>query len=164
MKLRSFGLALAVIVVLWLVIPTKDIVSPDWDVLVTDMQDQPISGARVTDHSQQYTIEQRDIEEDATTGADGRVHFHQRTVWATGFRRLLGALGQLQYGPHGSFGVHTFVAAYKVGYADPMEVADFAQNERESRANGLAYQSSHPATAEMRTRVWRNRLLLSRRH
>ena len=141
--LRCAGLTMAVLLLIWLVFPKRDIVSPDWDVLVTDMHDQPIAGVQVTDFSQQYTLESQDTEESAITGADGRVHFHLRTIRATGFRRVLGGLGQLQYGPHGSYGVRTYIHANKDGYGDPMKLEDFAQNERESTAGGAEHQSAH---------------------
>lgn len=141
--LRYVSWVFAALLLLWLVFPKRDVVSPDWDVIVTDLQNQPIAGAQVTDFSQQYTLESQDTEENATTGIDGRVHFHMRTVRATGFRRLLGGLSQLQYGPHGSYGVHTHIHASKAGYGDPMKLEDFAKNERQSTANGEEHQSSH---------------------
>jgi hypothetical protein len=140
---RIILLAGGSLLLLGLVIPTTDIVSPDWTVLVTDTAGHPVEGARVTVFSQQYTVESHDTEETKVTDGDGRVHFAQRKLHAIGLIRLLGAIRNLDQGAHASFGVHTYLAASKRGYGDPSTLDLFAQNERERQAHGLAQQSSH---------------------
>ena len=133
----------AFMLLLWLFVPTTDLVAPDWNVLVTDTTGHPISDASVTIFSQQYTVESHDTESTAVTGDDGNVHFHSRRVRAIGIARLLGVLRNLNQGAHASFGVHTYLHADKKGYGDPSTLEMFAQNERESTANGAPQQSSH---------------------
>jgi hypothetical protein len=133
----------ASLLLLWLLVPTTDIVSPEWIVLVTDTAGHPVEGASVTVFSQQYTVESHDTEETKVTGEDGRVHFPERKLHAMGLIRLLGAVRNLDQGAHASFGVHTHLAASKRSYGDPGTLDLFAQNERESEAHGLAQQSSH---------------------
>ncbi len=127
----------------WLLFPAADIVSPEWDVVVTDTGGHSIEGASVTVFSQQYTLERVDHEETSITGPDGRVHFRERRIRAMNLFRLFGALRNLDQGAHASFGVHTYLAAFAKGYGDPSSLDLFGQNERESRANGNERQSSH---------------------
>jgi len=131
------------LLLLWLLFPATDIVSPDWDVVVTDTDGHPIAGAPVTVFSQQYTIERVDHEETQITGADGRAHFRERRIHAMNLIRFFGALRNLDQGAHASFGVQTHLNASMKGYGDPSALNLFGQNERESRANGKARQSSH---------------------
>lgn len=140
---RIVILAGASILILWLLVPTTDIVSPDWNVLVTDPTGHPIKGASVTVFSQQYTVESQDVESTKVTGEDGRVHFDERRIHPIGLVRLFGVVRNLDQGAHASFGVHTHLAASKSGYGEPNALDLFAQNERESRANGSSRQSSH---------------------
>lgn len=126
----------------WLFFPAADIVSPDWDVLVTDTEGRPIGDASVTVFSQQYSVERDGHEETKNTSADGRVHFDERRIRAVNLIRLFGALRNLNQGAHASFGVHTHLHASAKGYGDPSSHDQFGQNERESRANGKARQSS----------------------
>lgn len=128
---------------LWLLVPTKDVVCPDWDVLVTDTQGTAIAGASVDADSQQYTLEQHGTSVSRMTDKNGRVHFNGRRVRANGFMRVLGVVKGLDQGAHASFGVHTWLFASKPGFGEPAELSLFGQNEREGRANGKAYQSSH---------------------
>lgn len=136
-------LAGASLLLLWLLVPTTDIVSPDWTVLVTDTIGHPIRGATVTVYSQQYTVESTDDEKTKITGDDGRVQFDERRIRAMGLMRLLGVIRNLGQGAHASFGVHTWLTASKKAYGDPSTRDLFGQNERESKANGSARQSSH---------------------
>ncbi len=129
-----------VLLVLWLVIPTTDIVSPDWDVFVNDMNGQPIEAASVYDNSQQYTLESTETSVSKVTDHEGHVHFDERTIRANGFTRLLGVFRNLGQGPHASFGVHTWLFADKPGYGDPAKLAIFARNEREGSPNGQHHQ------------------------
>jgi len=141
---RYFILLPAVVLGLWLIVPTRDIVSPDWSVLVTDDSGQPIAGASVSVSEQQYTLESTDHEDDKVTGADGRVHFDGRRLWANGFRRVFGTVKNvLDTGVHASFGVHTHLHAWKAGYGDPSILEAFARNEREATAHGATTQISH---------------------
>jgi hypothetical protein len=133
------GSALALI---WLLFPAADIVSPDWDVVVTDTEGRPIEGATVTVFSQQYTLERVDHEETNITGSDGRVHFAERRIRAMNLIRLFGVIRNLDQGAHASFGVHTNLHASAKGYGDPSSLDLFGQNERESRVNGNERQSS----------------------
>ena len=133
----------ASLLILWLLIPTTDIVSPDWNVLVTDTTGRPLKGATVTVFSQQYTVESQDVESTKITGEDGRVHFDERRIHPIGLLKLFGVIRNLDQGAHASFGVHTHLAASMNGYGDPNALDLFAQNERESRANGSSRQSSH---------------------
>jgi hypothetical protein len=139
---RVVLLAAASLLVLWLLIPTTDIVSPDWQVLVTDTAGHPIKGASVTVFSQQYTVESQDVEITKVTGDDGRVHFDERRIHPIGLVRLIGVVRNLDQDAHASFGVHTHLHASKSGYGDPGTRDLFAQNEHDSRANGSARQSS----------------------
>lgn len=127
----------------WMFIPTTEIVSPEWTVLVTDTAGHPVEGASVTVFSQQYTVETQDTEETKVTGEEGRVHFSGRKIHAMGITRLLGVIRNLDQGVHASFGVHTHVHASKAGYGDPSALSLFGQNERESRARGRDQQLSH---------------------
>jgi hypothetical protein len=68
-------LVVATLLLLWLFVPTEEIVSPEWTVLVTDMAGHPIQGASVTVFSQQYTVESHDHEETGITGDDGSSEF-----------------------------------------------------------------------------------------
>jgi hypothetical protein len=131
------------LVVLWLLFPAADIVSPDWEVVVTDTEGHPIAGATVTVSSQQYTLERVDHEEANTTGDDGQAHFRGRRIRAMNLMRIFGALRNLDQGAHASFGVHTNLHADAKGYGDPSSLELFGQNERESRADGNERQSSH---------------------
>jgi hypothetical protein len=140
---RIVILAGTLILILWLLIPTTDVVSPDWNVLVTDTAGRPIKGASVTVFSQQYTVEPQDVESTKVTGEDGRVHFDARRIHPIGLFKLIGVVRNLDQGVHASFGVHTHLAASKSGYGDPNALDLFAQNERESRANGSSRKSSH---------------------
>jgi hypothetical protein len=130
------------LLLLWLLVPTTDVVSPEWTVLVTDTAGHPIRGASVTVFSQQYTIESQDAESTRVTDDDGSVHFEERRIRAMGLMRVFGAVRNLNQGAHASFGVHTHLAVAKKGYGDPSDRELFAQNERESRANRSARQSS----------------------
>jgi hypothetical protein len=133
----------ASLLLLWLLVPTTDIVSPEWTVLITDTAGHPIESATVTVISQQYTTESQADEKTKLTDNDGRVHFDERRIHSMGLMRLLGAIRNLDHGVHASFGVHTYLMAYKEGFGDPSELGLFAQNERESHAHGAAQQSSH---------------------
>ena len=79
---------LTIAIVAWLIVPTREVVSPTWKVLVTDTSNRPISGASVTAYEQQYTLESKDVEQTEITGADGTVNFTPRFIWANGMRRL----------------------------------------------------------------------------
>jgi hypothetical protein len=132
----------AALLLVWLLFPATDVVSPDWVVLVTDTDGHPITGASVTVFSQQYTIERVDHEETQVTGADGRVHFAERRIRAMNLIRVFGAFRNLDQGAHASFGVHTHLHASAKGYGDPSSLNLFAQNDRESHSNGEARRSS----------------------
>lgn len=140
---RTILLASASLLLLWLLVPTTDVVSPRWTVLVTDTTGNPLAGAEVTVSSQQYTVETHDFEATKNTGKDGVVHFDERRIRANGLMRILGTIRNLDQGAHASFGVHTFIHANKGGYGDPSSIELFTQNDRASRANGAAAQSSH---------------------
>src|ERR1700722_17187038 len=142
MMKRIFFVA-AALLLLWLFIPTTDIVSPDWSVRITDTEGHPIEGASVSVFSQQYILESQDTEETKTTDSNGSVHFGERKIHAVGLVRLLGAIRNLDQGVHASFGVHTWIHASKPGYGDPGNLELYSENERESRANDSAQQSSH---------------------
>ena len=145
---RIILLAGASLPLIWLLVPTTEIVSPEWTVLVTDTAGHPLKGASVTVFSQQYTVESEDTEQTEVTGEDGRVNFPERKLHAIGLIRLLGVIRNLDQGAHASFGVHTYLSASKRGYGDPSTLDLFAQNERESQAHGLAQQSSHVVLLE----------------
>jgi hypothetical protein len=133
-----------VVLLLWLFIPTTDIVTPDWTVLVTDTNQHAIAGASVTVFSQQYTLEHTDTEDTQITDAQGHVHFNERKIHATNLQRIFGVLSDLLgQGAHAGFGLHTHVHANKDGYGDPSKLELFSQNERESTANVSARQTSH---------------------
>jgi hypothetical protein len=87
-------------VLVWLFFPAADIVSPDWDLLVTDTEGHSIGGASVTVFSQQYSIERDGHEETKITSADGRVHFDERRIRAVNLVRLVGTLRNLNQGAH----------------------------------------------------------------
>jgi hypothetical protein len=141
---RIIPKATAALLLICLLVPTTDIVCPDWEVLVTDTEGHPIGGAEVTASSQQYTVEGHDTEVTKITGEDGRVHFDQRRFHMIGLIGILGVIRNiLAQGAHASFGVHTWVAASKDGYGDPTKLDLFIQNDRASHANGAAKQSSH---------------------
>ena len=140
---RILLLPSSLLLLLWLFIPTTDVVSPQWTVLVTDTSGNPIAGAEVTVFSQQYTVETQDVETTKTTGKDGLVRFDERKIHPIGLMRLVGTIRNLDQGAHASFGVHTHLHAGKSGYGDPSTLQLFAQNERESGQNGFAAQSSH---------------------
>jgi hypothetical protein len=129
-------------VLVWLLFPAAYIVSPDWNVLVTDTDGHPIEGAAVTVFSQHYSIERDGHEETKITGADGRAHFNERRIRAMNLIRILGAIRNLSQGAHASFGVHTHLHAFAKGYGDPSSLDQFGQNEREGRAKGKSRQSS----------------------
>lgn len=139
---RFFFLTVASILLLWLLIPTTDIVTPEWEVIVTDTAGHPIKAASVTVFSQQYTLESQDVESSKMTGDNGRVHFDQRRIRADGLVRLIGVIRNLDQGAHASFGLHTHLAVFKEGYGDPTTLDLFAKNEQASRANGSPKQSS----------------------
>ena len=139
---RFVFLAAASLILLLLLIPTEDIVCPEWDVLITDTDGRPVEGANVTVFSQQYTVESHDVEITKLTGSNGHVHFSARRLHSIGLLRLVGVIRNLGQGVHASFGVHTHLAASKAGYGDPSALDLFAQNERESRASGSTEQSS----------------------
>jgi hypothetical protein len=140
---RIIVIAGASLIFLWLFIPIPEVVSPDWAVLVTDAAGHPIPDAIVTVFSQDYTVETQDVEAAKVTGKDGLAHFDRRRIYVMGLMRLIGVIRNLDQGAHAGFGVHTHLHASKSGYGDPDALELFAQNERESRANGPAQQSSH---------------------
>jgi len=143
-SVKGTAAALGLLLVVWLFIPTTDFVTPDWTVLVTDTAGLPLEGARVTVFSEQYTLESTDREETKLSDKDGLVHFDQRRLSATSFRRGLGVIRNvLSQGAHASFGVHTNVAASKPGYGEPSKLDLFSQNERQARATGGPKQVSH---------------------
>ena len=127
---------------LWLLVPTTDIVAPHWSVVVSDTTGHPVEGARVTLFSQQCTLERVGTETEEITNRAGEVHFEGRKLRANGLVRLFGVVRNLDQGAHASFGVHTHLATFKEGYGDPSTLALFGRNERESRASGFALQSS----------------------
>jgi hypothetical protein len=133
----------ASLLTLWLLVPTTDVVSPRWTVYVTDAGWHPLEGAEVMVFSRQYTLETQDAETQKVTGKDGLVNFDERRIHAISLMRLFGVVRNLGQGAHASFGVHTNIHASKSGYGEPSELKLFGQNERESRANGAAQQSSH---------------------
>jgi hypothetical protein len=133
----------AVLLLVCLLLPTTDIVSPDWSVLVTDTAGHPIKDASVTVDSQQFTVESESVMDTKQTGDDGRVHFDERQISAMGITRLIGVIRNLDQGAHASFGVHTFLLTNKKGYGQPSEMALLTQNDIASRANGSERQSSH---------------------
>jgi hypothetical protein len=139
---RKLIFAGSALVLVWLLYPPADIVSPDWHVLVTDTEGRPIAGASVTVFSQQYAIERQDHEVTRITGADGRAHFNERRIRAMNLVRLIGAIRNLDQGAHASFGVHTHLHASAIGFGDPSSLDQFGKNEHESHANGAAQQSS----------------------
>jgi hypothetical protein len=94
-------------------------------------------------YSKQYTVEPETDKKTKVTGDDGHVHFDERRIHAMGLMRLVGVIRNLDQGVHASFGRHTWLAADKKGYGNPTTLELFAQNERESRANGRAQESSH---------------------
>lgn len=146
-RFRTGWFALIVFALLfltWLLVPTTDVVSPDWQVLVTDTSGHPIQGASVTVFERQYTLESADVEETAFTNDAGRVSFVERQIRANALARITGALRNIfSQGAHASLGVHTHLHASKEGYGDPGRLALFHQNELNSRANGSARQTSH---------------------
>jgi hypothetical protein len=133
----------ASLILLWLLIPIPEVVSPDWTVFVTDAAGHPIPDATVTVFSQDYTVQTQDIETAKVTGKDGTVHFDKRRIYPMGLMKLFGAIRNLDQGAHASFGAHTFLHVSKTGYGDPDGLALFGQNERESQANGSGRESSH---------------------
>ena len=143
MKKRRLIFAVSALVLACLLFPPADLMSPDWDVLVTDPEGHPIAGASVTVFSQQYTFERQDHEETKTTSADGRAHFDERRIRAMNLVRLIGAIRNLDQGAHASFGVHTWLSVSAKGYGDPSSLDQFAQNDLESHAHGFERQSSH---------------------
>jgi hypothetical protein len=141
---RTFTFIAGILLLAWLLIPTRDIVCPDWTVLVTDTSSHPLAGVSVTAFAQQYTLEKNDTEQSAATDANGTVHFHSRFVWANGLRRTLGVIENVSsQGPHASFGTHTHIHANKFGFGNPSELQLFAENERAETATGTKEQVSH---------------------
>jgi hypothetical protein len=131
------------LLLLWLLVPTTEIVSPDWTVTVTDTAGHPIQGATVSVTSQQYTVESDATEETKVTDNNGQVSFAKREIHAIGFMRLWGVVRNLDQGVHASFGVHTWLFANKKGFGEPSRLALFRQNELNSLASGSARQTSH---------------------
>jgi len=132
------------ILLVWLFLPTSQLVAPDWDVVVTDISGKPLDRVKITVASQQYTLESRDVEESATTDANGRVRLHQRKLHTIRLLLFLGAIRNiLSQGAEASFGVHTYLMSSKPGYGEPSNLTLFSQNEREGRPNGSTHQFSH---------------------
>jgi hypothetical protein len=77
---RLLNFAGSALVLVWLLYPATDFVSPDWVAVVSDTEGDPIEGASITVSSQQYTLEWVDHEEAKITGTDGRVHFDERRI------------------------------------------------------------------------------------
>ncbi len=133
---RFVFLAAASLILLLLLIPTEDIVCPEWDVLITDTDGRPVEGANVTVFSQQYTVESHDVEITKLTGSNGHVHFSARRLHSIGLLRLVGVIRNLGQGVHASFGVHTHLAASKAGYGDPSALDLFAQTNGRAEPRG----------------------------
>ena len=101
-----------------LLVPFPTTVVPAWELQVIGPTGQPVSGVRVREHWQDYSVESNGDQEDAQTDDQGHVRFPKRRVWAPALWRLLGPmLNTVMYGVHAGFGPHSSVGAW----SDKME-------------------------------------------
>jgi hypothetical protein len=141
MKQRiSLKLALATVAVLLLaaVLPVPGLVAPDWTVTTLDASRRPLSGIRVREVWQQYSLESISHEEDRVTDSKGQVHFPRRQRRSSVAGRFLGCLEQvLSTGAEASCGAHSHLVAFGNG-VDTMDWKDAGQEDGVS----MPWQSS----------------------
>ena len=74
-----------------------------------------MAGVLVREVCKNYTFERNDHEVDKYTGSSGQVSFTSLRVYASIFRRLLGAAASALGGAHASFGPTAYVLAFRDG-------------------------------------------------
>jgi hypothetical protein len=90
--------------------PFETLVVPEWKAKIVDEGSNPLARVRVTEHWQHYSIETQGHEADAWADQLGDVAFPQRTIRASLFRRLFGAIRNIvRTGIHASFGPSAYL-------------------------------------------------------
>lgn len=111
--LRKVSLAVGVILLAALLIPTESVVVPIWSVVVIDTNGKPIEGINVRQVWQDYSVESRSHEEVIVTGKDGKASFPERKVSASTLARILGPVRNvLSTGVHASFGPSSWLVVW----------------------------------------------------
>lgn len=116
--LKSTGYVVAGLVVALLpvgLLPIPSLATPRWEVWVVDENGHPKQGMTVRLSWQNYTLETEGHEEDMRTDQNGYVVFPARTIRASAFTRIAGAIRAAQSGVHASFGPHDYVFAFGQG-------------------------------------------------
>jgi len=87
-------------------VPIETKMSPAWRIQVaaTGPSPQPLPKCRVTQIWQHYTFQSEGQEDRKLTDSEGWVEFPERSVKATLFERITGAIRNLNDGVHASFG------------------------------------------------------------
>jgi len=90
--------------------PFETLVVPEWKARIVDERDNPLANVRVSEHWQQYSIEIQGHEADARTDPQGYLAFPRRTIHASLFMILFGAIRNiLRTGIHSSFGPSAYL-------------------------------------------------------
>ena len=84
------------------------VVVPEWSFQVVDGTGRLVPRACVYESWQQYSFERDGHSVETRTDTLGRIHFPERRVRASVFRRIVGPLSQLPL-VHASYGAHAFV-------------------------------------------------------
>lgn len=112
---RAFAV-LAILFLLVLLFPFRQLVSPAWDISVENSSGFAAPGVSVRLVFRDYSIEQRSHELLTITNSNGQAHFPVQVRRTALLQRVYGALRTLgSEGVHASFGPHAYVLAFANG-------------------------------------------------
>ena len=110
-------------------IPTPQIVAPDWKIRALDAAHRPLAGITIREVWQQYSLEDSSLEEDRLTDNRGEVRFPRRTHWTNFVGRLFGCARQIsRTGIDASCGPHSYLVAFGNG-VDTLDWTDPGQED-----------------------------------
>ncbi len=115
--MKALVLAILVVLMAALFWPITSVTVPEWRYRVVDQSGQPVPGAFVREHWQNYSFEAMGHQDDARTDSAGYVQFPERRVSAAGWRRLLGPVrNALTTGVHAGYGAWASSLSQAGGY------------------------------------------------
>ena len=111
---RRYMLIAAFLVALF-VIPFPTGVVPEWKIRVSDKSGKPMTGERVRETWQHYSLESTGHEEERLTDENGYVTFPARTIWSPLLWRIVSTgMAAASTLLHGGMGIHAWVMV--IGY------------------------------------------------
>ena len=99
-----------------LLYPEEQIVCPKWSVSVVGESGDPVAGITVRRSCQDYSVENTAHQDDATTGAEGRVTFGEIRIRTPRLLKWVGNVTNfVTLDVHASYGLHAYVFAFGKG-------------------------------------------------